>query len=153
MTCKACKKRDMCITLCTYMEKYLSKFEAYQQDFTFSNEDLAPILEHYLEERQAPWQDRHSAFQPELKRRMKNLSSKQKKIIKLHFYKGLSKAEIARELKVTETDAAKRLNLAIEKLKKQPQKNLSRRTHRRGRPPLKSRKKVQFFPISRGTRR
>lgn len=154
MTCKACKKRDKCITLCSYMEKYLSKFEAYRDELPVSDEILEPLFDKYLEERTAPYFDRHSAFLPELKHRMMNLTRKQKKIIRLHFFYELSQAEIARRLNLNPSTVMRDLDLAIEKLKR-PVVRKSPKLKKKfvTKPEKKKQKNAIISRTSRGTRR
>ena len=46
------------------------------------------------------------------------LPEKQKEVIKLHYYEGLKKAQIAKKLKVVNTTVSNRLDAAIEQLRK-----------------------------------
>ena len=118
MVCKVCNKRDTCIEICTYMENILSFSEVSQREFPFSDEALYPLLERFLEDKMAPWQDNHSALLPELERRLKSLSHRQRTIIELYFFEGLSKAEIARRLNLKESTVLVRLSRALDQLRK-----------------------------------
>ena len=117
MTCKECKMRNMCITICTYMEIYLAEIEVSQREFPFSDENLIPMLEEYLKDNQASYLDRHSQFRPELRKRLKKLTKKQRKIIKLYFLEGLALPEIAHRLELDSSGVRKIFSRGLRRLR------------------------------------
>jgi len=120
MTCNSCKKRDRCKILCSHMEKYIAISEVSRDELPVSDEILEPIFEQYLEERIAPYIDRHTPFLPELEKRLGRLTESQRTIIELYYYEGLSLPEIAERLKLDPSGVRKRFRRILEFLR-QPQ--------------------------------
>jgi len=123
MTCNECKMRDMCVTICPDMEKYLSEFHRYRRELPLGDHELVFLLEDSLRANRAQYIDRHSEYLEELKRRLKLLWPWEREMIEMHYLKGIPVRKIARKLGVTTRAANYQIREVLEKLRgKGPEK-------------------------------
>lgn len=117
MYCETCKKRNTCVAICRKVEKYLSKNEASRRELTLSDKFLIFLLEDHLRARTAPYQNRHSDYMPQLYERLEKIRPRQRLIIEMKYFEGMSANEIARKLKISRQCANKRIRLAVKALR------------------------------------
>ena len=117
MVCNECKKRDMCVNICLNVQKCLSENYVSRRELPLQDRDLMLRREDHLRANRAVYEDRHSEYLPELYRRLDRLTLRQRKIIEMHFFDGMSTWIIARRLGITIRAANTRLRNAIERLR------------------------------------
>ena len=113
MPCYECIKRYSCVIICTKVENILSKECATRRELPLEDKKLFFLVEDHLQARKAPYKDRHSAFLPELQRRMDRLPNRQRAVIELRYLELLSIKEIATKLKISYKTAYERLQVAL----------------------------------------
>lgn len=140
MACNECKKRNTCISICTEVEIAISQKEVSRREIPLPDEVLTAIQEQYLEAKEAPYLDRHSQYLGILKEAIAALPKRQKQILKLHYFDGLTASEISRKLRIS--------HVAVAKLLQKAEKNIKTYGIQRE----KSSEGVTKSSISRGTR-
>lgn len=116
MYCNECKKRNICVSICIKVEKYISKDHISRRELPIQNELLYPLLEDYLQQLSAPYYPRHQL--PPLEDILSSLTPLQQTLIKLHFIEGLSLAQVAKRLNLTKKVVIKRLSWIRKKLER-----------------------------------
>jgi len=117
MACDTCKKRNRCVKICLRMEKRLSRKHGLRRELPLQDRKLFFLLEEHLRAVRGPYKDRHSVFLPELHRRMRKLTQKQRLIVEMIYWEGLSIKEISEQLSMTRRGVRMRLERAFERLR------------------------------------
>lgn len=131
MYCNECKKRNICVSICTKVEKYISKDHISRRELPLPDNQLFALWERYLNELNANFHTPHSQLAKSLKHALEHLPQKQKLIIEMTFVDGLSIREIAEKLGINKETVKSRLVRGLKNLKKRTLK-----THERGVAPL-----------------
>ena len=122
MLCNECKKRNICVNICLKVQKCLLKNYVSRRELPLQDRDLMLRLEGHLRANRAFYEDRHSEYLPELYRRLDRLTLRQRKIIEMHFFDGMSSWIIAHQLGITPRAVNTRLRNAIERLRRNEKK-------------------------------
>ncbi|GEM_PF-2988038 len=117
MTCNECKKRHKCVKICYSVKKKLSKIHVSRRELPLRDKELNYLLEDHLRANSAYYEDRHTQYIHELHRRLERLTARERTIIELRYFEGLSFKAIAHRLCIRKQTAHERLEKALEKMR------------------------------------
>jgi RNA polymerase sigma factor (sigma-70 family) len=126
MLCQDCPFREECQSACEALEKDLASLEVYQRELLVSPDKLEYLAEAFVqifeiepdtELRAQNESERRRALERELHTALKFLSSEQREVIKLYFWRKRNIPHISKRLKINRSSVQRRLKRGLKALK------------------------------------